>query len=55
MSYVILDLEWNSAYSYKLKRFVNEIIEFGAVRLDDELTSKAKNRQKAERKGQTAY
>ena len=37
MSYVILDLEWNSAYSYKLKRFVNEIIEFGAVRLDDEL------------------
>ena len=37
MSYVILDLEWNSAYSYKLKHFVNEIIEFGAVRLDDEL------------------
>jgi DNA polymerase III epsilon subunit-like protein len=37
MSYVILDLEWNSAYSYKLKRFVNEIIEFGAVRLDNEL------------------
>ena len=36
MSYVILDLEWNSAYSYKLERFVNEIIEFGAVRLDDE-------------------
>lgn len=36
MSYVILDLEWNSAYCYKLKQFVNEIIEFGAVRLDDE-------------------
>lgn len=37
MSYVILDLEWNSAYSYKLQRFVNEIIEFGAVRLNDHL------------------
>ena len=35
MSYVILDLEWNACYSTRLKRFVNEIIEFGAVRLDD--------------------
>ena len=37
MSYVILDLEWNAAYSKRAGRFVNEIIEFGAVRLDDDL------------------
>ena len=36
MSYVILDLEWNGAYSKALHRFVNEIIEFGAVKTDDE-------------------
>ena len=35
MSYVILDLEWNSAYSRQEHRFVNEIIEFGAVKVDD--------------------
>ena len=34
MNYVILDLEWNSAYSKSAQRFVNEIIEFGAVKLD---------------------
>ena len=34
MNYVILDLEWNSAYSKSAHRFVNEIIEFGAVKLD---------------------
>lgn len=35
MSYVILDLEWNASYSNKLHKFVNEIIEFGAVKTDD--------------------
>ena len=35
MSYVILDLEWNSAYSRQEHRFVNEIIEFGTVKVDD--------------------
>jgi DNA polymerase III alpha subunit (gram-positive type) len=35
MSYVILDLEWNGSYSKKLHRYVNEIIEFGAVKIDD--------------------
>lgn len=35
MSYVILDLEWNSSYSKTAQRFVNEIIEFGAVKTDD--------------------
>lgn len=36
MSFVILDLEWNGSYSKVLHRFVNEIIEFGAVKVDDE-------------------
>ncbi|MCH5297215.1 MAG: exonuclease domain-containing protein [Ruminococcus sp.] len=36
MSYVILDLEWNGSYSKLLHKFVNEIIEFGAVKTDDE-------------------
>ena len=37
MNFVILDLEWNGAYSKKLKGFMNEIIEFGAVKTDPEL------------------
>ncbi len=37
MTYVILDLEWNGAFSKKERRFINEIIEFGAVKLDDSL------------------
>lgn len=36
MSYVILDLEWNASYSKILHKYVNEIIEFGAVKTDDE-------------------
>ena len=35
MHYVILDLEWNSAYSKTTHTFVNEIIEFGAVKVDE--------------------
>ena len=35
MNYVILDLEWNGAYSSQLSGFINEIIEFGAVKLND--------------------
>ena len=35
MSYVILDLEWNGSYSKTAQKFVNEIIEFGAVKLDE--------------------
>lgn len=34
MEYIILDLEWNTAYSKSAHRFVNEIIEFGAVKTD---------------------
>ena len=37
MPIVILDLEWNTAYSHRKQGFVNEIIEFGAVKLDDRL------------------
>lgn len=37
MSFVVLDLEWNGSYSSKEHRFVNEIIEFGAVKTDDNL------------------
>ena len=36
MNYVILDLEWNTAFSRQKKAFVNEIIEFGAVKLNDD-------------------
>ena len=35
MNFIIFDLEWNNAYNYKLKRGMNEIIEIGAVKLDE--------------------
>lgn len=35
MKYIILDLEWDSAYSKKHSRFVNQIIQIGAVKLDE--------------------
>lgn len=35
MYYIILDLEWNTAYCKSAQHFVNEIIEFGAVKVDD--------------------
>lgn len=37
MKYVILDLEFNGTYNRKLKNFINEIIEFGAVKFDENL------------------
>ena len=37
MNYVILDLEFNGVYSKHRHRFVNEIIEFGAVKCDEQL------------------
>lgn len=37
MQYVILDLEWNSGYSKKKHGFINEIIEIGAVKLDERM------------------
>ena len=35
MNFVILDLEWNSSYSKRVHRYVNEIIEFGAIKFND--------------------
>lgn len=35
MQYVVMDLEWNTAYSKKLRSFFNEVIEIGAVKLDE--------------------
>lgn len=37
MEIAVLDLEWNGAYSRRLKGFINEIIEFGAVLVDENL------------------
>lgn len=37
MTYILLDLEWNAAYSRRHSKFVNEIIQIGAVKLDDNL------------------
>ncbi len=37
MNFIILDLEWNAAYSKKSKSYINEIIEFGAVKCDENL------------------
>ena len=32
MEIVILDLEWNAAFSRRTQAYLNEIIEFGAVK-----------------------
>ena len=37
MFYVIMDLEWNNSYNKYRKCFVNEILEIGAVMVNDEL------------------
>lgn len=37
MNYIVMDLEWNNAYLKSAHSFVNEIIEVGAVKLNDEL------------------
>ena len=37
MQYIIMDLEWNHTYAKKADGYINEIIEIGAVKLDDEL------------------
>ena len=37
MQYVVFDLEWNNVYGRKIKGFINEIIEIGAVKLDENL------------------
>ena len=35
MGYIVLDLEWNSAYYKPQGRFINEIIQIGAVKMND--------------------
>lgn len=37
MQYIVADLEWNGAYSKKAHGYFNEIIEIGAVRLDENM------------------
>ena len=37
MHYIIMDLEWNNTYCKRLGGFINEIIEIGAVMLDERL------------------
>ena len=37
MTYIVLDLEFNGAFSKRHHRFFNEIIEIGAVKLDENL------------------
>lgn len=34
MNYILLDLEWDNYYSKKFGKFVNEIVQIGAVKLD---------------------
>ena len=41
MDIVILDLEWNGTYSRRLKGYINEIIEFGAVKCGPDLSEKS--------------
>ncbi len=37
MQYIVFDLEWNNVYGRKINGFINEIIEIGAVKLDENL------------------
>ncbi len=37
MNYIIFDLEWNNVFNYKTNKGFNEIIEIGAVKLNDRL------------------
>ena len=37
MQYIVADLEWNGAFSKKAHGYFNEIIEIGAVKLDDQM------------------
>lgn len=39
MNYIIMDLEWNNSYMKSAEKFINEIIEIGAVKLDENLNT----------------
>lgn len=36
MQFVVMDLEWNNTYAKKANGYINEIIEIGAVKLDED-------------------
>ena len=36
MHYIVMDLEWNNTYAKRIKGFINEVIEVGAVMLDED-------------------
>ncbi len=36
MNYIILDMEWDSAYHPASKQFINQILQIGAVKLDEQ-------------------
>ena len=40
MRYIVMDMEWNNAYCKQLGGFFNEVIEIGAVWLDEDLTER---------------
>lgn len=35
MQYIIMDLEWNNTYGRRINGFINEVIEIGAVKLNE--------------------
>lgn len=37
MQFIVMDLEWNNTYAKKANGYINEIIEIGAVKLDEDL------------------
>lgn len=37
MNYIIMDLEWNNSFMKSKQKFINEIIEIGAVKLNERL------------------
>lgn len=39
MNYIIMDLEWNNSFDKSTQKFINEIIEIGAVKLDSDLNT----------------
>lgn len=39
MYYIIMDLEWNNSFMKSTQKFLNEIIEIGAVKLDENLNT----------------
>lgn len=36
MQFIVMDLEWNNTYAKKANGYINEIIEIGAVKLDED-------------------